>query len=193
MEGPSDRIYLNRWIELVSDGAFTEGRHYQCAFFGGSLLANVQAAQPEDEFRELVNLLRINARVCVVCDSDRKANTDELKTRVVRIKNEVELIPDAVVWVTQAKEIENYIPGEVLASATGGEALPDPEKFEIFFPSDCGGPSYHLDKLKRKSAIDKMSLAEKCIQYFTLENMSPRFDWKESIDRIVAAIRSWNS
>ena len=37
VEGPSDRIYLNRWIELYSDGELTEGRDYQCAYYGGSI------------------------------------------------------------------------------------------------------------------------------------------------------------
>ena len=40
VEGPSDRIYLNRWIELYTDGRLREGRDYQCVFYGGALLAN---------------------------------------------------------------------------------------------------------------------------------------------------------
>ena len=39
VEGPSDRTYLNRWIRLVTDGELREGLHYQCVFYGGSLLA----------------------------------------------------------------------------------------------------------------------------------------------------------
>lgn len=32
VEGPSDRIYLNRWIELWSEGKLKEGSHYQIVF-----------------------------------------------------------------------------------------------------------------------------------------------------------------
>ncbi|MCF6157642.1 MAG: hypothetical protein E3K32_03505 [wastewater metagenome] len=38
LEGPSDRLYFNRWIELWSDGELKEGSHYQCVFYGGRLL-----------------------------------------------------------------------------------------------------------------------------------------------------------
>ena len=41
VEGPSDRIYLNRWIYLWSDGAILEGNHYQCVFYGGRLLSHL--------------------------------------------------------------------------------------------------------------------------------------------------------
>src|ERR1017187_7950097 len=39
VEGPSDCIYLNRWLDLFTEGRLQEGRDYQCAFYGGSLLA----------------------------------------------------------------------------------------------------------------------------------------------------------
>ena len=48
VEGPSDRIYLNRWIDLYSKGRFQEGRDYQCAFYGGALLARTQFKAPEE-------------------------------------------------------------------------------------------------------------------------------------------------
>jgi len=34
LEGPSDRIYLKKWIELFSDIELKEGLHYQCVFYG---------------------------------------------------------------------------------------------------------------------------------------------------------------
>ena len=46
VEGPSDRVYLNRWIQICSDGALREGRDYQCAFYGGGLLARVELKPP---------------------------------------------------------------------------------------------------------------------------------------------------
>lgn len=30
VEGPSDRVYINRWIDLWSNGELSEGVHYQC-------------------------------------------------------------------------------------------------------------------------------------------------------------------
>ena len=71
VEGPSDRIYLNRWIELYSDGRLREGRDYQCVFYGGALLAQVQFASPENGAAKLANLFQINHNLIVVCDGDR--------------------------------------------------------------------------------------------------------------------------
>ena len=90
VEGPSDRVYLNRWIQIHSDGAFSEGRDYQCAFYGGSLLARTQFVPADGQVdNELANLLRVNPNIVVVCDSDRRAKGAHVKDRVKRIRKEV--------------------------------------------------------------------------------------------------------
>ena len=101
VEGPSDRIYLNRWISIVSYGQLQEGRNYQCAFYGGALLARTQVTTPEDANRELVNLFRINSNLVVVCDSDKSSASAALKPRVRRIRDEVLNISDAQIWITK--------------------------------------------------------------------------------------------
>ena len=151
VEGPSDRIYLNRWIELYSDGRLREGRDYQCVFYGGALLAQVQFASPEDEAAKLANLFQINHNLIVVCDGDRTAKGDNLKPRVERIREEVKKIDGAYIWITDAKEIENYLPGSVLAKATGLSSLPDPEKHESW--------SSYTEKNMDGKRIDKVDLA----------------------------------
>ncbi len=84
VEGPSDRIYLNSWIDLYSEGRFQEGRDYQCAFYGGSLLARTQFMSPEEAEEaetDLVNLLWVNPNIIVVCDGDRTAKDSDIKGR----------------------------------------------------------------------------------------------------------------
>ena len=93
VEGPSDRIYLNRWIQLYSEGALREGRDYQCAFYGGSLLARTQFKPPEEAQDDLANLLRVNPNIVVVCDGDRQTKGSHIKNRVRRIREEVQDIP----------------------------------------------------------------------------------------------------
>ena len=183
VEGPSDRIYLNRWIELYSDGRLREGRDYQCVFYGGALLAQVQFASPEDEAK-FANLFQINHNLIVVCDSDREAKTDDLKPRVKRIREEVNKIDDAHIWITDAKEIENYIPGSVLAKATGLPSLPDPKKYDSW-------SSYTEQNMDGKR-IDKVDLAISSIPSMTMKLMQGRFDWKEQMEQIVERIDRWN-
>lgn len=184
VEGPSDRIYLNRWIELYTDGRLREGRDYQCVFYGGALLAQVQFASPEDEAAKLANLFQINHNLIVVCDGDREAKTANLKPRVERIREEVKKIDDAHIWITDAKEIENYIPGSVLAESTDSSPLPDPKKYESW-------SSYTEQNMDGKR-IDKVDLAISSIPSMTIKLMQGRFDWKEQMKQIVERIDSWN-
>lgn len=193
MEGPSDCIYLNRWIDLFSGGKIREGRDYQCAFYGGSLLARTQFASPESAEKELVNLFRVNPNIIVVCDGDRSYRGARVKDRVRRIRAEVMKIKGAHIWITNAREIENYIPGSVLAKALGCVALPDPTQYELFFPRK-GHPdsSYVETKLNRKS-LDKMELAILCVPHIDKDVMKTRFEWVHQMVEIVNRICAWNA
>jgi len=71
VEGPSDRIYFNRWVELFSEGRFYEGLHYQCVFYGGRLLAHLSADDPDVDVDEALKILRINRNAVILMDSDK--------------------------------------------------------------------------------------------------------------------------
>ena len=195
VEGPSDRIYINRWIELFGDGKWREGRHYQCAFYGGALLARVEFVPPEDELKEFVNLVHFNPNVVVICDSDCTAEGAQLKDRVVKIQKQISAIPNGLAWVTKAKEIENYLPGDVLAKTFEKSNLRNPGQFEEFFPTGALGQdetSYIESQLGKKS-VDKVNLALKATVAMTKENLSDRFDLVEQISVILAKIENWNA
>jgi putative ATP-dependent endonuclease of the OLD family len=192
VEGPSDAIHLNRWIELISDGRFREGRNYLCAFYGGSLLARTQFVGEEKAESEFVNLLRVNPNVVVVCDSDRTSATTKLKPRVQRIKAELERVPGAVLWITQPKEIEGYLSGALLSRALKlGKTLRDPDQFELIFPSSDGRRNSYLETTLNRSSIDKISLAAKC-GVAELPDLIHRFDWHKKMLAILGAIERWN-
>jgi putative ATP-dependent endonuclease of OLD family len=78
VEGPSDRLYFNRWIELWSNGELRENAHYQCVYYGGSLLAHLSVEDPEIDVDDLVKVLRVNRNAILILDSDRKRETDQL-------------------------------------------------------------------------------------------------------------------
>jgi hypothetical protein len=194
VEGPSDCIYINRWIDLFSDGTLQEGRDYQCAFYGGSLLARTQFTSPEEAQKELVNLFRVNSNIIVVCDGDRSKAGAGFKDRVRRIKKEVKAIPGSTIWITQTREIENYLPGTVIASALGLAPLPDPGQYEFFFPRKGAavGSSYLEAKMHRRS-IDKIDLAVQSAPYMTKKVMASRFDIESRLSAIISSIRRWNA
>ena len=190
VEGPSDRVYLNRWIQLYSNGDLREGRDYQCAFYGGSLLAQIEF-KPSDGETLLTNLFRVNSNIVVVCDGDRESKDANIKFRVQRICNDVYNIPDAHIWITDAREIENYIPGSVLKTALHIDVIRDPGQYELFY-SRSDSESYCNDQLKRKH-FEKMDLAMISTPHMTRDNMADRFDWEEQMKVIVERIESWNS
>ncbi len=194
VEGPSDRLYINKWIDLFSGGKWKEGRDYQCAFYGGALLARVEISDPNANEDQLVNLLQINPNLVFVCDGDRTAKCgigSRLKKRVQRIKKQVESIPDSFIWITEAKEIENYLPGDVLGVYMGANiSLRDPGQYELFFPSS-NGHSY-MEKHLGQKTIDKMELALKTVPLMGKEKMSLRFDLAKRINGIVERIAIWN-
>ncbi len=192
VEGPSDCVYINRWIDLYTENRLQEGRDYQCAFYGGSLLARAQFKTPEDAEKELVNLFRVNPNIVVVCDGDRTVQGSRVKDRVRRIRSEVREIPGAHIWITGAREIENYIPGVVLAKAVGLNALPDPTQYELFFPrKGSPGTSFIESKINRKG-LDKMDLAVLSVPHIDKAMMCVRFDWDAQMKMIVERIDAWN-
>ena len=184
VEGPSDRMYLNRWIHLYSEGALREGRDYQCAFYGGALLAQIEF-KPSEEETELANLFRVNPNIVVMCDGDRASENSPIKDRVERIRKEVENIPGAHIWITDAREIENYLPGSVLEKALDLPSLPDPEQYDSFLETS-------ETSMSRKH-FDKMRLATRSVPYMTKDMMVGRFDWEDQMREIVARIKSWNT
>ena len=193
VEGPSDRIYLNHWIDLYSQGRFQEGRDYQCAFYGGALLARTQFKPSEEAETDLVNLLQVNPNIIVMCDGDRVSKDSEIKGRVKRINAEVQKIPDAHIWITSAKEIENYIPGSVLEKAFDLSELCDPEQYENFFSRKKAGSKSYIEANLNRGNVDKVDLAMASIPHMTNDIMANRFDWEEQMKKIVARIKSWNS
>ena len=192
VEGPSDRIYLNRWIQLYSDGAWREGRDYQCVFYGGTLLAGIELQPPEEE-TGLVNLLRVNPNIVVVCDGDRDAEDLPVKSRVERLRTEVENIPGGHIWITEAKEIENYVPGSVLAQALEEPSLPDPGQYESFFPRRASSGESYLEAKMDRRHYDKVELAVQSARHMTKDIMTDRYDWEDQMEIIVARIRCWNA
>ncbi len=95
VEGPSDRIDPNAWIkaaaaEIYEDLELEEGIDYQVMFYGGGLAAHLTLASGPEDVLDQIHLHRLNQRTVVVADSDRRADSDELKERVKRLQRESE-------------------------------------------------------------------------------------------------------
>src|SRR5699024_1352590 len=120
VEGPSDRIYINKWIELITDGALVENKHYQIMFYGGKLLSHLSGNTNFEKLTDyeetnLIKLLLTNRNAAIVIDSDRSKPKQHINQTKKRIKKEFE-DTDKFVWITEGREIENYLSENTLGS-----------------------------------------------------------------------------
>jgi predicted ATP-dependent endonuclease of OLD family len=113
VEGPSDRIYLNHWITAF-DPKLIEGIHYSIMFYGGRLLSHLSAEDPE--VTEFISLRRLNRYISIVIDSDRPKRGALINRTKQRVRDEFNKGP-GFAWITQGREIENYIQPSTLEAA----------------------------------------------------------------------------
>lgn len=132
VEGPSDRIYLNHWIDLWSDGELREGAHYQIIFYGGRLLSHLNADAPED-VESGISILNTNRNALILIDSDKRSQQTPINETKQRIRSEFESMR-AFCWITKGREIENYISSSVVDGFLGRPNSNQVGRYESFLP-----------------------------------------------------------
>ena len=181
VEGPSDRLFFNRWIELW-DSELREGIHYQCLAFGGSL--NAHLSYSDELVGDMIEALKINRHAILLVDSDQRQPGDPLKEHTDRLLNEVAMA-GGLAWVTQGKEVENYIPAEALQTLAGETAnsLPGPHDSVIAFYKACKA---------RTSDPRKVDVAEELLPLLTRDGLQQTLDLAVRMDSVCRQIRQWN-
>ena len=187
VEGPSDRIYLNRWISILTDGKIIEGTHYQCIFYGGRLLSHLSSEDP-DFVDEAVSILKVNRNAAIMIDSDKRKKQTPLNSTKKRIINEFQSF-DSMVWVTKGREVENYIPSQVVSKLINKDGVRQVEPYENFFDYLKG----MNEREGNKFFLKKPLLAEKIGPFFTRDNIRGVLDLEEKLNEIISHIRRWNS
>ena len=186
VEGPSDRIYINRWIELWSEGQIKEGMDYQCVFYGGRLLSNISFVP--DEVNDLIKLVNINKNSIILIDSDITEEGKRINKTKSRIKKEVEL-NDNLCWITKGKEIENYIPQQLLEEKYNKKFSKKFNKYDKI--------NEYLNKQVGELAGDKffrgkVEFAKSIVELMTKENMEKSLDINLNMKKIIEKIKMWN-
>lgn len=187
VEGPSDRLYFNHWMQLISNGQLFEGGHYQCVFYGGRLLAHLTADISDEEQTQLIKILTVNRNAIVLIDSDKRAASTPVNKTKKRIQSEFNEI-GALCWITKGREIENYIPLDALSSYFN---------IKIEGPLDhYGAFSKHLDSFEKghgeKFLSKKVLFAEQIISHIKREHLEDTLDLKSNLDQVYSKIRNWN-
>lgn len=187
VEGPSDRLYFNRWIELWSGGNVREGAHYQCVFYGGRLLAHLSAGDPDVDADDIVKILKVNRNAIIIADSDKRNSTQPINQTKQRLVSEIDAI-GGMAWVTEGKEIENYIPIQALSSLFPDSSLTPLNRFQDF--------EKYLDNVKRGAGKayrrNKVLFAENVCPHLTKDMLVNRFDLGEKLSSAYKHILRWN-
>lgn len=128
VEGPSDRIYLKKWIEFFSDHSLVEGKDFSFLYFGGTNLASFSTLGDQND--DFINILSTSRKAFLVTDSDcpteEERKSEKFKTYLSKMIERVEVantntrgIDNSVndyfkTWVSSGREIENYICKDLL-------------------------------------------------------------------------------
>ncbi|MGG3119189.1 AAA family ATPase [Priestia megaterium] len=155
VEGPSDRIYINKWISQ-KDNKLIEGVHYTIMYYGGRLLSHLSA--DDQEVLKFININKIGKNKGIIFDSDFKNQIEKKQFSIndtkKRVRKEFSNIKEFT-WVTECREIENYISSQDLKRAiekTHGKDITFPKfgKFEKV-------TKYYKDGVEK--SIDKVEVA----------------------------------
>ena len=173
VEGPSDRIYLNAWI-FINDQELVEGIDYSILFYGGRILSHFSVDE-DTEANDFVNVLGINRNAAILIDSDREAETDQINSTKLRIAGEFG-DGDRLCWITDGREIENYIPAEKIDNL-------------ITIVPNLNEKRGKFDKIYDKK-LDKIRLAHAVVD--GLDAIPDQFDLRARVEDLIKFIRKAN-
>lgn len=186
LEGPSDRVYFNKWIEIETGGGLHEGVHYQCVFYGGRLLSHFSADESFSELSDLVYILRINRRAIIIMDSDRRSEGDSINETKRRIIDEFEKI-GGVSWVTFGREVENYVTSRQIDSMFKTKS--DFGRFDAFGGFLAKAVSVEEEK---RFLRDKIRYARELAMIADESDIRNSYDLGDQVLRVVKQIKAWN-
>ncbi|NYI70648.1 putative ATPase [Naumannella cuiyingiana] len=183
VEGPSDRIYIRRWLELL-DPELAEGIDYTIMFYGGRLLSHLSVS--EDALHQFISLRALNRSSAIVIDSDKETSRARLNATKRRIQKEFQSSYPAPghAWVTKCYTIENYIPEDTLrrsvANVHPNRDLSPIGQWSNPLPSRPGEPSF-----------DKISIASTAADLLTSDSLDV-FDLRLQVKTLSEFIRAAN-
>lgn len=183
VEGPSDRIYINKWIEFWSNGKYQEGKDYSCVFYGGKLLSHLTYDETMDE---LINLIKINRNSIIIIDSDKKTDTNYINKTKTRIKTEC-INNNIMCWITKGREVENYIPQTAINSILKSKdtSLGQFQDIKEYLNTQT------LD-LGEKFESSKVFYARQFIKHMSFEECKKVYDLDSKMKEVISRIEKWN-
>lgn len=183
VEGPSDRVYINKWLSLIDNKGLTEGLHYQYMYYGGRLLSHYSANDLDDK----LSLLKANRNSIIFIDSDKKSPKSHINDTKRRIRDEFSK-SGLICHITEGREIENYLSHRVLSSYLGKSTVPPLERYEDI--------KDYLNKIEKDSGnkfeSSKVKFAESISPAITIEDMKESYGLLKFMEEVLNQIYAWN-
>lgn len=195
VEGPTDRMFLLRWLE-ISNRKLQEGVHFAIMFYGGRLASHVALTTESDWIDNLIPLLRINRNAIIVLDSDKKQIYQRLgaaKKRLVDRLNDEVHHNRGMVWVTKGREIENYVHADVWKSYAEENLEGRVSVVWDRFSSPDEMVKYGKTAQKKFKYSSKKVKHCKALCGKVAENHLDVLDLKAQLKRVSEKIGKWNS
>jgi predicted ATPase len=185
VEGPSDRVYLAYWISR-RDPDLQEGVHFSIMFYGGRLASHLTGNDVDEAVSDFISLRRLNRRAMIVIDGDRSSGTRPLNATKTRLVEEFDAGPGHA-WVTEGREIENYLAPDQIRSAIE-KVAPNCRATSKFGRYD--------NVLSIKGSTGKLRQAPKVEVAKWIVGINKfdesRFDLKDQLDALIKFIRDSN-
>lgn len=179
VEGPSDRVYINKWLKLVAP-ELKEGVHFTFLLYGGRLLSHYSIEQENG----MIDILLTNRNSAIVIDSDVKEEGGTINSTKQRIvdgfKNQQKYC-----WVTKGREIENYIHFSAVndkyrkESESKYQQIGLFEDFKDYIAQDDPNFESHKVMVAEQLVFEKESLVV--------------LDLRERITELAESIKKWNN
>lgn len=184
VEGPSDRLYVNWWLQAL-DSSLVEGIHYSVMFYGGKLAAHLSNAETGG-VADFIQLRRLNRRGVILIDSDRATSHARLNDTKKRLRDEFDKGP-GFAWISDGREVENYIPIESISRAVTN-TIPSATRI--------GGDDRFSNLLKMRRASGSEDQAAKVdVAKWITTNTEPDMkllDLRQQLTRLIDFIRQSN-
>lgn len=189
VEGPSDRLYLNYWLQSRNPNVI-EGVHYSIMFYGGRLFSHLTALDA-DEAKEvvddLISVRNLNRNTVIMFDSDKSHSRAHLNKTKNRLKNEFNTGP-GFAWVTKGREVENYLDYDNLESSIKSV---HPSADRMVAKSEWS----NLLEYKKKNSKEERTASKVKVARHYIENNDPNLDvldLSKMIDKLIKFISDSN-
>lgn len=187
VEGPSDRIFIKKWLELLAPN-LKEGLHFSIVFYGGKLLSNL-SFKWNDYIEKLIPILSVNKNCYILIDRDARAITSKINATKDRINSEIGV--DSC-WITEGREIENYLSNDVIIKWLSNKSA----KSIKFKNEKYTKLEENIKKCDSKIKIEynkaKNKYSQEIVEYIDLESLDT-LNLKVKLYNLIDKIQSWNS